>query len=778
MRYACFRLALLFLMPVMARAQVNPATQIRWPANCNAAGMVYNFSINGCINVSSGASIPGGSNTDVQYNNNGVFGGDAGLTYTNSPTPTLTVGGPITGPAVTVGPQSTVPANWTFDWTTPQAAMTSLGGTNASFNTVTAGTTTTQKLGTVYYVDGFPASCTVGGVNYTRQIDCAAYTALASVSGSANATLILGTNTYYTCAGINLIPAGSLGSGVLSIVGPGMLSATIKQDTACTNSVGVINLPLVTGAAQKTPVLSGFTVHGGYIANYGLYLTGATVNMRLDGLYVLDALTRPIVIGTDGTSDGWNPQLSISDIWVGGYLMGSGAAATVSISGGVPSITLTSGGSGYDTGQGHLARAWLVGYQNGTSSNPCTTMGALSVTVAAGQVTAITPTGYSGCSGTVYVQIADGNNNDYGIDLEYVTDMVHCTNLNSLAGWQASFRFLHGNNTCVGLHPEGFGQFGIENHSTNQFYGTNFGEQSVAEVDNFGTAVVGGGSYYSSIQFQGSSLFRQESYSSRLYASDVVCNGAVQTGEFHTYVIPTGVYDQGDMGMSHNKLWAIDYCGSGTGQTIFYANSFAIVTGGVNFGSNSPFSQNTQLNSYAGGMHVYDGADQTTHRYDINTPTGLTGIVAVKLPLNGGFLPSSTSALGANIGVLGTDASGNIQTGKVSAHQKFIWFGSVAGTGTVDLSTPLPVAVTLDAAGVYAVTPPAGCTTYPTINLWDYTAGSSLGNVTLTSGTSAYTLSLTSSSVIATHQLALRVSSAGSGCTTTASNITMDVLYH
>lgn len=51
---------------------------------------------NGSVSISTGGGggTPGGSDTQVQYNNAGAFGGDAGLTF-NATTDKLTVGGEI-----------------------------------------------------------------------------------------------------------------------------------------------------------------------------------------------------------------------------------------------------------------------------------------------------------------------------------------------------------------------------------------------------------------------------------------------------------------------------------------------------------------------------------------------------------------------------------------------------------------------------------------------------------------------------------------------------------
>lgn len=60
-----FLLGFLFMTAGLAAQQIDPQDQIRWPANCNQPGMVYNLSLNLCIPAGSGsggggsASYPG-----------------------------------------------------------------------------------------------------------------------------------------------------------------------------------------------------------------------------------------------------------------------------------------------------------------------------------------------------------------------------------------------------------------------------------------------------------------------------------------------------------------------------------------------------------------------------------------------------------------------------------------------------------------------------------------------------------------------------------------------
>jgi hypothetical protein len=73
---------------------------------CNTAGFVYTPQANDCVAASSGS--PGGSTTQLQYNNGGAFGGIADLTFDSSHTLTLGAAGIInlTAGSVTVATQT------------------------------------------------------------------------------------------------------------------------------------------------------------------------------------------------------------------------------------------------------------------------------------------------------------------------------------------------------------------------------------------------------------------------------------------------------------------------------------------------------------------------------------------------------------------------------------------------------------------------------------------------------------------------------------------------
>jgi hypothetical protein len=107
-----------------------------------------------------------------------------------------------------------------------------------------------------------------------------------------------------------------------------------------------------------------------------------------------------------------------------------------------------------------------------------------------------------------------------------------------------------------------------------------------------------------------------------------------------------------------------------------------------------------------------------------------------------------------------------------------LWLvGTITSTFTADLFPPLVRPLTVVGAELNAGTAPVGCTTFPTINVWDNTAGASIANVVLT-GASAQPMTITTALVPAGHVIAARVSVAPVGCSTNLQNPIINVLYH
>ena len=85
MRCALYKvLAVMALLCGTAQAQINPATQIKWPPGCNLPGQAYNFYLNACITAGgaglSGLPTTGGTMTGPIYFSGA---GTASTTWTN-----------------------------------------------------------------------------------------------------------------------------------------------------------------------------------------------------------------------------------------------------------------------------------------------------------------------------------------------------------------------------------------------------------------------------------------------------------------------------------------------------------------------------------------------------------------------------------------------------------------------------------------------------------------------------------------------------------------------
>jgi hypothetical protein len=477
-------------------------------------------------------------------------------------------------------------------------------------------TQTPQQFGSSYYfASGFPSSCNVGGTAYTTQLDCAWRTALAATT-SINTMVILEPGvSYTTCAGLPMILPGATGSTSVGLItwgenaghnaGQGTPDnvATITQ--SCAISTGTLALPQVSGSAFKQLIVKGVTIDANHLAPYAVQILGQNESSVFRDVQVGNGTTGPGVLGVafdfangftvNATLDNW--QIIDNCGVVNGC--GGGGAATVSLSGGTPSFTVTAGGSNYDSG----TTVTLVGYQNGTRNIPCNTVGTTTPVISGGVLTGITSTA-SGCSGTVYAHIFDARKSTYGLDVENMTDS-RISGLDIRTGATAGlFCQSCGSDVFTGVHAWGQGLFGIQSKSFATFVGTDCGEVSLACFDNlssFAKTLAYGTMYNSGSQFQGYSLFRNETSTSIFHIFGVACQ-TTQTAEYHTLANVFGVIDTNVEATSvntlGNSLKDAEYCGSSTGETLnvipgneTVLGSF-ISPGNASIGSTLTFSYN------------------------------------------------------------------------------------------------------------------------------------------------------------------------------------------
>lgn len=457
-----------------------------------------------------------------------------------------------------------------------------------------------QEIGTTFLADGFPSSCTVSGTTYTTQLDCAWRTALASTASvTESPTVIVSSGTAYTtCAGLPMILPGATSSISVNLSTWGGTSghnagnfavsqpATITQ--TCAISTGTLSLPQVGGSAFKQLTVLGISLDANHLAPYAMQILGENESSVFRDIQVANGTTGPAVLGvafdfTNGftvnaTIDNWQIVDNCST-----GLCGGGGAVTVSLSGGVPSFAVTNPGNSYDSN----TLATLVGYQNGTRNIPCNTVGVTTPVISGGLLTGITSTA-SGCSGAVYVHLSDQRKPSFGLDLENVTDS-RINGLDIRTGAIAGlFCQSCGSDVFTGVHAWGQGLYGIQSKSFATFVGTDCGEVSLACFDNLSTfakTTAYGTMYNSGSQFQGYSLFRNETSTGEFQIFGVICQ-TTQTAEYHTLANVFGVIDTNagatNVNTLGNSLKDVEYCGSGTGETLNVIPGNETILGSIN----------------------------------------------------------------------------------------------------------------------------------------------------------------------------------------------------
>jgi hypothetical protein len=147
--------------------------------------------------------------------------------------------------------------------------------------------------------------------------------------------------------------------------------------------------------------------------------------------------------------------------------------------------------------------------------------------------------------------------------------------------------------------------------------------------------------------------------------------------------------------------------------------------------------------------------------------------------LTAGTLPAGTAAATQSAGDNSTKVA---TTAYVRGETYLSWTCPVAGatsSGVSYCNWTLPAGLTITGFDLAASTAPAGCTTYPTLQVWDGTAAAEVGSysIAMTSGNSFYTQVVGSTNIGSGHLLRVRVTTGGSACSTSPAGIVAVVTY-
>lgn len=374
---------------------VSAAPQAMNMPSCSAATSALTWTTNsgfGCNTISGGSGSPGGSNTDVQYNNAGVFGGNSGFVYDGSKTITLgtpgsTVGGvafanatsgtitlnPTTGalgsavltlPDVTdtlatIGSAQTISGLFTFN--TGKLAING-GSATAGIATVTSGGVISSAA---------PNWTTMFSPNTTGSSAGSAQTASWTVPEIVAATSLGGTYYYGSALSLSFNGAGTgangMDTGSMPSGGALYIYAIYNPSTATWKTLGTTTAP-----SSGSPIYGGSNPVSGYTASV-LIWSGVTTGTNFiafsqKGRSVAE-LQQSIFSGATGvnstTSQSVSAAVPPNALTCTGYLSQSQSTGTAQVlqvsAASTSNPSFWPGTSLGTTVTGNTGQAWFIG---------------------------------------------------------------------------------------------------------------------------------------------------------------------------------------------------------------------------------------------------------------------------------------------------------------------------------------------------------------------------------------------------------------------------------
>ena len=341
-------------------------------------------------------------------------------------------------------------------------------GPNSS--TVTPGTTS-ASLTTYWPVEA--------GSSAPRNVDVAFYWLLGQAYPSlGNETLILGNTPeatpYITQLGLRepVVPVGNPGrlNNQVNIIGQGMSldgSPTALKAPSNGSNIYAISSPGKISRLNSNLVIKGIGAYGSSSSS----TAGAGLCFDIEGEAFTDyewngcqhwALldTRaPVQIG--GVGNGYVSFFHQHDITIAGPGEQTEATLSVALSGGSPVVTVSASGNYLNIPT--AAKVYVWGTQNGTSTQPCSTMGTPVVTGVTGSFGSYAiPTGtssinlssYTGCTGTVNVKVVDLPANIDGENIQDSADGNFETTSVQTVGLACGISVGGSNNHMDHMHPQ------------------------------------------------------------------------------------------------------------------------------------------------------------------------------------------------------------------------------------------------------------------------------------------------------------------------------------
>jgi hypothetical protein len=317
---------------------------------------------------------------------------------------------------------------WSSATAYPQCTAVSFSGGNYLGVAASSNVTPSTNQATWYPV---PNAAT------PTQLDCAFYLAASQVGGGAGSALRLGPGTYLSNIGLVEPTVTVPGWPIVNIYGHGRAVTTIKLNTNNGDGFPFLYLPKTSvNYAFASFNWEGFTVDANYNSTGAVGIYGAQQYMLKD-LIVADAADgsdHEIEFGdSTDTLHGWTFEPDLENIDLGTFKgFGTGAIIASTVASGVPSFTVTAGGSGYTSAD---TKAVLAGTSD--FGRPCSSMGTTTATIVSGVITGISSTA-TGCVAPLYTIVYSGPNINYGYKFSNTSDSKFISGMtNGGVGWIA-----------------------------------------------------------------------------------------------------------------------------------------------------------------------------------------------------------------------------------------------------------------------------------------------------------------------------------------------------
>lgn len=560
---------------------------------------------------------------------------------------------------------------------------------------IVANSVTSCQINNDFYVQGCPSSCNGG----TTQLDCTVIAAQAWASANAVQPVIhLEQGFNNTCNGVatNTQNRYSIeGNGMAGVGGSSILQT-------CAISTPTVNYGCNASGDAEATHLEKFTIDANNLSPMALYYAGQNISY-LEHLYIRNANGSHAFaqIGdtscTGGTT-GSTFQINVNDIYLDGKgtAPGSWARGTVSISGGTPSVSVTTPGL-YNH---QNPPGYLIGY--GSGSKPCSTMGTVTVNTSSSgsqfAVSSVALSGFSGCVAGVgaYVFIPDLPPAQYGIDLQFFTDATVNMLVTNAVGQKAGIRNANSANVYTGAHPYN-SYIGVEDDGGGKWYGID-ADSNLYMMNLTAPTVVSGLNlfYNNSTAFPGAGAFLlgNGSNGSTFFGNNLVTASA--NADYHQFVtVAGGPVDTGQGNWPASSIDIGSPTASPNSLNVRHVTGYQAVDDyvGALFPATSGANSNS-LNRFWCPF-LWNGSASQADCWGMNATASASGVPTQELlhifppnnaqaPVSGLFLlfdPPHNATVGGNVNSITMGPRGSYWNGTIPVSTGWNWT-TVIGTGT------------------------------------------------------------------------------------------------